>query len=96
MPGGREAADSAISGKTLPVVAEGASLRIRDRLGSVVLLYPTYRSLEFDLRVLRRPGREAEIRDLQRALQQIAGRTPEPTSWMLPNACESLATRSAL
>jgi len=50
----------------LPVVAEGASLRIRDRLGSVVLLYPTYRSLEFDLRVLRLPGREAEIRDLQR------------------------------
>ncbi len=67
-----------------PVVAEGASLRIRDRLGSVVLLYPTYRSLEFDLRVLRRPGREAEIRDVQDVLQQIAGTSSQVTA-DLPN-----------
>jgi hypothetical protein len=68
----------------LPVVAEGASLRIRDRLGSVVLLYPTYRSLEFDLRVLRRPDREAEIRDVHGALQQIAGTSRQVTA-DLPN-----------
>jgi hypothetical protein len=81
----------------LPVVAEGASLRIRDRLGSVVLLYPTYRSLEFDLRVLRRPGREAETRDLQRALQQIAGTSRHVTA-DLPNVgCrEALADWEAL
>ena len=46
----------------LPVVAEGASLRIRDWLGSVVLLYPTYRSLEFDLGVLRRRPRGRDPR----------------------------------
>jgi hypothetical protein len=68
----------------LPVVAEGASLRIRDRLGSVVLLYPTYCSLEFDLAVLRRLGREAEIRDVQDALQQIAGTSRQVTA-DLPN-----------
>jgi hypothetical protein len=68
----------------LPVVADGASLRIRDRLGSVVLLYPTYRSLEFDLRASRRPGHEAEIRDLQDALHQIVG-TSKPMTADLPN-----------
>jgi hypothetical protein len=68
----------------LPVVAEGASLRICDRLGSVVLLYPTHRSLEFDLRVLRRPGRETEIQDVQDALQQIAGTSRQLTA-DLPN-----------
>ena len=68
----------------LPAVAEGASLRIRDQLGSLVLLYPTYRSLEFDLRLLRRPGREAEIRDVQEALQRIAGTSRQVTA-DLPN-----------
>jgi hypothetical protein len=68
----------------LSAVAEGASLRICDRLGSVVLLYPTYRSLEFDLRVLRRPDRDAEIRDVRDTLRQIAGTSRQLTA-DLPN-----------
>jgi hypothetical protein len=68
----------------LPVVAGGASLRIRDRLGSVVLLYPTQQSLEFDLQASRRPGREAEIRELHDGLQRIAGTSRQVTA-DLPN-----------
>jgi 5-methylcytosine-specific restriction endonuclease McrA len=36
----------------VPVAAAGASLRLRDRRGSLVLLYPTSGSLEFDLEIM--------------------------------------------
>lgn len=68
----------------LPVTAQGASLRISDWLGSVVLLYPTYRTLEFDVRAAPRPGHEARIRELLDALQQIAGPSRQVTT-ELPN-----------
>jgi hypothetical protein len=38
-----------------------------------VLLYPTYRTLEFPLGLLYRAGREAEISQVLEALQRIAG-----------------------
>src|SRR5262249_4865987 len=54
------------------VVQGPASLQLRDRLGAVVLLYPTYRSVEFVLEFGGRSGHEAEIGELRAALQQIA------------------------
>lgn len=60
------------------------SLRLRDRLGAVVLLYPTYRTVEFPLELLWRAGREAEINDVREALQRIAGASRQ-VSTKLPN-----------
>jgi hypothetical protein len=57
----------------LPVKSTPASLRLTDSLGSVVLLYPTYRTVEFPLDLLYRAGRQAEISQVLEALQQIAG-----------------------
>ncbi len=64
------------------VVSVAASLRLRDRLGTVALLYPTYRTLEFPLELLWRAGREDEIRELRDALHQIASK---PVSTNAPN-----------
>ena len=50
-----------------------ASLQFRDRLGAIVLLYPTYSSVEFALEFTDRSGHETEIGELRAALQQIAG-----------------------
>jgi hypothetical protein len=52
-----------------------ASLRLTDPVGSVVLLYPTYRALEFPLDLLYQAGRQAEISQVREALQRIAGTT---------------------
>jgi hypothetical protein len=68
----------------LSVVSAANSLRLRDRLGTVVLLYPTYRSVEFPLEFLRRAGHEARADELRDALQQIAGPSRQ-VSQMLPN-----------
>lgn len=57
----------------LSVVGAANSLRLNDHLGAVVLLYPTYRSLEFPLDAVARGAREAEISAVRDALQQIAG-----------------------
>ena len=68
----------------LPVRSAPASLRLTDSLGSVVLLYPTYRTVEFPLDLLYRAERHAEISQLLEALQQIAGATRQ-VSTKLPN-----------
>jgi hypothetical protein len=68
----------------LSAVPAANSLRLRDRLGTVVLLYPTYRSLEFPLESLWRAGREADIAEIRDALQQIAG-TSKHVSPKIPN-----------
>jgi hypothetical protein len=68
----------------LSVVSAAASLRLRDRLGAVVLLYPTYNSLEFPLAFLWQAGRETEIGELRDALQMIAG-TSKQVSPKVPN-----------
>jgi hypothetical protein len=70
-------------------VSAANSLQLRDRLGAVVLLYPTYRTLEFPLEFLWRAGREAEIGEVRDALHQIAGKQ---VSTKLPN----LGCREAL
>ena len=57
----------------LAIRSTPASLRLTDSLGSVVLLYPTYRTLEFPLDLLYRAGRQAEISQVLDTLQQIAG-----------------------
>jgi hypothetical protein len=72
----------------LGVKSVRASLRLTDSLGSVVLLYPGYRSVEFPLDVLRRAGREAEIGQFLQTLQNIPGITKQvstkcPTSALL-------------
>lgn len=66
----------------LSVVPAAASLRLRDQLGTVALLYPTYRSVEFPLQFLWRAGREAEIGQVQDALHRIASKQLSPK---LPN-----------
>lgn len=43
----------------------------------MVLLYPTYRSIEFPLEVLYRAGREVEVAQIRQALQNIAGTSKE-------------------
>jgi hypothetical protein len=68
----------------LPVRSTPASLRLTDSLGSVVLLYPTYRTVEFPLDLLYRSGRQAEISQVLEALQQIAG-TSRHVSTKSPN-----------
>jgi hypothetical protein len=45
----------------LAIRSAPASLRLTDSLGSVVLLYPTYRTVEFPLDLLYRAERQAEI-----------------------------------
>jgi hypothetical protein len=68
----------------LPVKSTPASLRLSDSQGSVVLLYPTYRTVEFPLDQLYRAGRQNEISQLLEALQQIAG-TSRKVSAKAPN-----------
>jgi hypothetical protein len=68
----------------LAIRSAPASLRLTDSLGSVVLLYPTYRTVEFPLDLLYRAGRQAEISQVLEALQQIAGTTRQ-VSTKLPN-----------
>jgi hypothetical protein len=68
----------------LPVRSTPASLRLTDSLGSVVLLYPTYRTVEFPLDLLYRAERQAEISQVLEALQQIAG-TSRQVSTKSPN-----------
>jgi len=51
-----------------------ASLRLCDSLGTVVLLYPTYRTLEFPLERLHQAGRETDIAAVRESLHRIAGR----------------------
>jgi TIR domain len=71
----------------LSIVSVPASLRLCDRLGAVVLLYPTYRSLEFPLDRLWEAGRDAEIGEVRDTLQQIAGNS-RPVAKKSPNiAC---------
>jgi hypothetical protein len=62
---------------TLSLVSVPASLRLCDQSGAVVLLYPTYRSLEFPLDRLWQAGRETEIGQIRDALRQIAGTTKQ-------------------
>jgi hypothetical protein len=57
----------------LPIKSTPASLRITDSLGSLVLLYPTHRSVEFPLEPLYRSGRQAETNQVLETLQQIVG-----------------------
>ena len=57
----------------LAIRSAPASLRLTDSLGSVVLLYPTYRTVEFPLDLLYRAERQTEISQALEALQQIAG-----------------------
>jgi hypothetical protein len=68
----------------MSVVSAAASLRLRDRLGTVVLLYPSYHSIEFPLAFLWQAGRETEIGELRDALQMIAG-TSKQVSPKMPN-----------
>lgn len=68
----------------LPIRSTPASLRLTDSLGSVVLLYPTYRTVEFPLDLLYRAERQAEISQVLEALQQIAG-TSRRVSTKSPN-----------
>lgn len=68
----------------LPVRSTPASLRLTDPQGSVVLLYPTYRTVEFPLDLLYRAGRQTEISQVLEALQQIAG-TSRQVSTKSPN-----------
>ena len=68
----------------LPIRSTPASLRLTDSLGSVVLLYPTYRTVEFPLDLLYRAELQAEISQVLEALQQIAGTTRQ-VSTKLPN-----------
>jgi len=68
----------------LPLKSTPASLRITDSLGSLVLLYPTYRTVEFPLEVLYRAGRQAEISHVLETLQRIAG-TSKKVSAKSPN-----------
>jgi len=68
----------------LAVVSAANSLRLRDRLGTVVLVYPTYRTVEFPLDFLWHAGRDAEIAEVRTILQQIAG-TARPVSAKAPN-----------
>jgi hypothetical protein len=68
----------------LSVVSAASSLRLNDQRGAVVLLYPTYRSVEFPLNFLWQAGREAEISELRDALQQIAG-SSKKVSAKVPN-----------
>lgn len=49
-----------------------------------MLLYPTYRTIEFPLDLLYRAERQAEISHVLEALQQIAG-TARQVSTKLPN-----------
>ena len=67
-----------------PIRSTPASLRLIDSLGSVVLLYPTYRTVEFPLDLLYRAERRAEISQVLEALQQIAG-TSRHVSTKSPN-----------
>lgn len=73
------------------VVQGPASLQLRDRLGAIVLLYPTYRSVEFALEFAHRSGHETEIGELRAALQQIAGNARH-----LPGKYPSLHCRKVL
>lgn len=57
----------------LSLISAPASLRLSDRHGSVVLLYPTYRTLEFPLDRLWQAGREADVEYVRDGLQRIAG-----------------------
>jgi hypothetical protein len=57
----------------LPIRSTPGSLRITDSLGSLVLLYPTHRTVEFQLDPLRRIGRQAEINQVLEILQGIVG-----------------------
>jgi hypothetical protein len=69
-------------------------MRLRDRLGTVVLVYPTYRTVEFPLDFLQRAGRDAEIAQVRTVLQQIAG-TARPVSAKAPNLDCSLERGAA-
>jgi hypothetical protein len=57
----------------LPIRPTPNSLRITDSLGSLVLLYPTHRTVEFPLDPLRQTGRQAEINNVLETLQGIVG-----------------------
>ena len=58
----------------LPIKSTPASLRLTDSLGSsLVLLYPTYKTIEFPLDLLYRNGRQTEIGQVLETLQQIVG-----------------------
>lgn len=61
-----------------------ASLRLCDSLGTVVLLYPTYRTLEFPLERLHQAGRDADIAAVRQSLQRVAGESRQVTK-MSPN-----------
>ena len=68
----------------LPIRSTPASLRLTDSLGSVVLLYPTYRTVEFPLDLLYRTRRQGEISQVLETLQQITG-TSKKVSTKSPN-----------
>ena len=68
----------------LPIRSTPASLRLTDSLGSVVLLYPTYRTVEFPLDLLYRTGRQSEISQVLEVLQKITG-TSKKVSTKSPN-----------
>lgn len=81
----------------LSVVPAANSLRLNDSHGAVVLLYPTYRSIEFPLQFLRRAGHDMQITELREALQRIAGDSKK-VSAAIPNiGCrEALANWDAV
>jgi hypothetical protein len=58
----------------LPIKSTPANLRLTDSLGSsLVLFYPTYKTVEFPLDLLYRNGRQAEISQVLETLQKIVG-----------------------
>jgi hypothetical protein len=81
----------------LVVREASASLRLCDRLGALVLLYPSYGTIEFRLGRLRRAGQEAEIERLRGAIQRVSGES-RPVTAQYPNiGCrEALANWDAV
>jgi hypothetical protein len=57
----------------LAVREVSASLRICDSIGPVVLLYPTYRTLEFPLSALLDARRDDDVGWVRETLQRIVG-----------------------
>ena len=78
----------------LSVVSAANSLQLRDQQGTMLLLYPAYRSVEFPLDFLWQAGREAEDAEIRDTLQRIAVAskqvTPKATQRRLPRSASPL------
>lgn len=59
----------------LSVVSAPASLLLKDNLGTVLSLYPTYESIYFPLDVLWNSGHEEEIEKLRIRIENLAGQS---------------------